>query len=303
MKRTLAALVAALTAALCLMLLAFFAPSLNSGPTDVPVAVSGTDSLPGDLDVRTYGSLDEVREAVRHRDAVGGVALGPDGATVVTATGAGQPYPTLLKGVGSGLAAHGTHVTYDEVAPLAAGDPGGTALTVLALPLAFGGMASAAVLSFTMKRRYALRVIGSLAFSVLGGLALAAILQFGFDAVGGSYAELAAVLAVGIAATSMVVLGLEALLGVPGLALGAVLTLFVSNPLSGMATGWQWLPAPWGAVGQAMPIGAAGTAVRSVAYFDGNGMTQAVTVLVAWIVVGAAPVGLATLRHRGTRGR
>lgn len=41
----------------------------------------------------------------------------------------------------------------------------------------------------------------------------------------------------GIAATSSVTAGLGALLGVPSAGLGAVLTIFVANPLSGQATG------------------------------------------------------------------
>jgi hypothetical protein len=87
---------------------------------------------------------------------------------------------------------------------------------------------------------------------------------------------------------------------VPGLALGAVLTLFVSNPLSGIATGWQWLPSPWGAVGQYMPIGAAGNATRSVAFFDGAGIAHSVWVLLAWIAVGVLLVGAAAVRNRRT---
>ena len=47
--------------------------------------------------------------------------------------------------------------------------------------------------------------------------------------------------------------------------------LFISNPISGLATGPQWLPHPWGTIGQFLPVGAAGTALRSVAYFDGRG--------------------------------
>lgn len=68
--------------------------------------------------------------------------------------------------------------------------------------------------------------------------------------------------------------------------------MFVANPLSGMATGWQWLPQPWGAIGQQLPIGAAGTALRSVAFFDGTGMTHALIVLVCWAAAGLLLIAL-----------
>ena len=59
----------------------------------------------------------------------------------------------------------------------------------------------------------------------------------------------------GIAAISLTVLGLNSLLGLAGIGLGAVLMLFVANPLSGLATGAAWLPSPWGTLGQYLPLG------------------------------------------------
>ncbi|MDN6845311.1 MAG: ABC transporter ATP-binding protein [Corynebacterium variabile] len=218
--------------------------------------------------------------------------------TIYTAAGAGQSCKTLLTNLGSGLEDQGMTVTYDEVAPTTEDDPNASGLSVLALPLAFGGMISAALLSLTMKKRYSLRVIGSLSFSVIAGFLVGAILQFGFGTFDANYWELSLILALGIGGTSMYVLGLESLIGYAGLGLGAVLTLFVSNPLSGIATGWQWLPSPWGMIGQYLPIGAAGNAARSVGFFDGAGATHSVVTLIVWVLIGLGFVGLATLKDR-----
>ncbi|MEJ6550232.1 ABC transporter permease [Corynebacterium sp. USCH3] len=286
-----------LTAAVSLMLLAFLSPQMNSGPEDIPVAVTAPDPVVAQLsenfDVTTYDNPSDARDAVLDRDAVGAVTVTPEGATVYTASGAGQPYTQVLAGVAERMDA-----TVEDVAPTTPDDPNAGGLSALALPLAFGGMVSAAVLSMTMKKRYGLRIIGSLVFSVLAGLAVGAILQFGFGTFDGNYWETAGVLALGIAGTSLFVLGLESLIGFPGLGIGAVLTLFVSNPLSGIATGWQWLPSPWGAIGQYLPIGAAGNATRSVAFFDGAGIAHSVWVLLAWVVIGLAMVGVASVRYR-----
>ena len=67
----------------------------------------------------------------------------------------------------------------------------------------------------------------------------------------------------GIAATCFSVLGLGQLLGNPGIGLAAVLLVLVGNPLSGLATGPEMLPPPWGTIGQLLPPGATGTLMRS----------------------------------------
>lgn len=302
MKTTLklGGIILGLTAAVTLMLLSFLAPQMNSGPDNIPVAVSAPEPVVGQLsenvEVTSYDDPADARQAVLDRDAVGAVTVTPDGTTVYTASGAGQPYTQVLTGVAEGMDAQ-----VKDLAPTTQDDPNAGGLSALALPLAFGGMVSAAVLSITMKKRYGLRIIGSVVFSLLAGLAVGAVLQFGFGTFDGNYWETAGVLALGIAGTSLFVLGLEALIGFPGLGIGALLTLFVSNPLSGIATGWQWLPSPWGAIGQYLPIGAAGNATRSVAFFDGAGIAHSVWVLLAWVVLGMGLVGLAALRyHRFT---
>ena len=106
-------------------------------------------------------------------------------------------------------------------------------------------------------------------------------------------------LALGVAAISLFVLGMESLLGYAGFGVGGLLMMFIANPLSGMATGWQWLPSPWGFIGQLLPIGSTGTLVRSVAFFDGHGIGMPLTVLFIWVIVGVAlTIGGAAKKQR-----
>lgn len=109
------------------------------------------------------------------------------------------------------------------------------------LPLIFGGMASAVLLAIQLTSA-GQRTLGAVGVAVLGGLVTAAILQPWFHSVDGNFWLLWAGLALGILAISSTILGLYALLGFPGVGIGAVLMLFVSNPLSGFAAGPQWLP-------------------------------------------------------------
>lgn len=296
----LVAIVLGLAAVICLMLFAFTAPALNSGPAKLPLAVSGpaeaTDQLVATLaesgsdtfDVTNYASAEDGADAITSREAIGGIAIDSGGITIQTAAGAGTPYAGVLQGIGTRLEAGGQSVTYDELAPTTEDDPTGSGLGSLGLPLLFGGMAASAALVFAYRGKSWHRFAAVSSLAVVAGLAATAVLQFGFGVVDDNYLLIAAGVTAGILAIAFPVLGLESKIGTAGLGVMAVLLLFLSNPLSGLATGPQWLPDVWGDIGQFLPIGAAGTVVRSAAYFDGAGATTAWIVLACWALAGLA---------------
>lgn len=297
-------IVLGLVVVLTLMLLAFAAPALHSGPEDLPLAVSGPEQgvsrvtaaleerSPGTFDVTTYDSADEAADAIRDREAIGGIAVDRSGVTIQTAGGAGASHTQLLTGVGSGLEQSGQEVEFTELAATTDDDPSTIAVSTLGMPLVFGGMATAALLLLGYRGPTGARFGGAAALALLGGFTVAAILQFGFGAFDGPYWQISLGIAAGIFAISSVVLGLGALMGAPGIGVGAVTMLFVANPLSGLASGPEWLPQPWGEIGQYLPVGAAGSLIRSVAYFDGGGAMRPLLVLLVWMVAG---LGLAAL--------
>ncbi len=308
----LAGLVAALATVICLMLLAFATPALHSGAHDLPLAVSGPPAAtsriaalldqkaPGTFAITTYADSAAGADAITHRDAIGGIAVDASGVTIQTAAGAGTPYKALLTAMGTQLQAEGQHVSFTELAPTTADDPAGSGVTSLGMPLMFGGMAASAVLLMAYKGRARNRFLGSASLAVIAGFAATAILQFGFGAFAGSYLLTSLAVTAGILAISFCVLGLEQRFGTAGLGIMGVLLLFVSNPLSGLATGPAWLPGIWGQIGQFFPIGAAGTAVRSAVYFGGAGATRAWIVLAAWAAAGLA-IGLVSSTARRAR--
>lgn len=314
MSARLVGVVVGLAAAVSVMLLAFALPSSHSGAHDLPLAVSGPSASvqqltaaldkahPGAFEVTTYSDGAAVSDAIESRDAIGGISVTSQGVTIRTASAAGAPYGPLLHTVGAALQEQNrTPVTYADVVPYTQDDPTGASFSALGLPLAFGGMISAVVLSTLFRDRIVLRVVGSISFAILAGLSVTAILQFWIGSVDGSYWLTAASLSLGVAAISLTVLGLESLLGYAGLGVGAVLMMFVSNPLSGISTGSAWLPDPWGTVGQLLPIGAAGDLVRSTAFFDGAGGARPVAVLGIWALLGLFLMGLSRWRKRATQ--
>jgi hypothetical protein len=147
------------------------------------------------------------------------------------------------------------------------------------------GVAGAALLTHVLPGTVA-RLAGAVSLAVLAGLAMAAVLQFWLGSLEGSYWANAGVLALAIAASATVLLGLQRLLGYAGLGLGAAVLLLLGNPLSGLNGAPELLPQGWGELGQLLPPGAAGTALRSAAFFDGAGAGQALVVLGCWLGVG-----------------
>ncbi|CAM2758223.1 hypothetical protein [Skermania piniformis] len=147
-------------------------------------------------------------------------------------------------------------------------------------------MAASAALIFAYRGPTRNRLLAVSGLAVVGGLATTAILEFGFGAYEHNYLHISGAVAAGILAIAYPVLGLESKIGTAGIALMGVLLMFLGNPLSGLGTGPEWLPGIWGEVGQLLPIGAAGTVIRSAAFFDGAGATHAWIVLVCWALAG-----------------
>lgn len=82
------------------------------------------------------------------------------------------------------------------------------------------------------------------------------------------------------------IVGCTSLLGRAGIGLSAVETMFVSNPLSGATMPWQFLAAPWGAMGQHMVPGASSSLIRSLSYFPEASTAQQRWMLGVWTLGG-----------------
>jgi hypothetical protein len=141
------------------------------------------------------------------------------------------------------------------------------------------------------------RVTAALVAAAAAGLTLAAMLQYWFGALEGSYWANAGVIALAVAAVALTVAGLRQLLGMAGIGLAALLMMLLGSPLSGVATAPELLPTGWATLGQLMPPGATGAALRATSFFDGVGVGTPLLVLGAWLLAGAA---LALLPERRT---
>jgi hypothetical protein len=309
---TVARAVVLLTASIAVLLIAFAWPSVRSSVHDVPIAVAGPAAavdqvsaaldqrLPDGFEITEVAGTAAAEQLIRDREVYGAIDLSSGSPQVIVASAASAAVAQTLQGIATGLSqpqGTSTAVAVRDLAALPADDPRGAGLAAGALPLVMGGLLAALLLT-RLVRGTARQVTGALAFAITSGLAVAAILQFWFGSLGGSYPANSGAIALSIAAISLSILGLASLLGYAGFGLGAVTMMLIGNPLSGTATAPEMLPGWSGTLGQLLPPGAGGQLLRSTAFFDGHGATHSTIVLITWLALGVVLCLASGLRAR-----
>ena len=187
----------------------------------------------------------------------------------------------------------------EDLAPPAVDDPRGAGLAASALPITLAGLLPAVALVFALKREVWTRFAAVVIFAGLAGVSIAALLRYVLGSIDANFWGVAGGLTLGVLAAGLSMLGLGSLFGRVGLVLGALTALLLGNPLSGLTSAPEMLPAGWGQLGQWLPQGANATLLRSTAFFDGAGGTLPIVVLTCWSLIGVALIVAAGLRQRG----
>jgi hypothetical protein len=296
-------LIAVVAAVLAPVLLAcaFLIPGHSPKPNGLPIAVVGAAGPAGQqaakLDrsgfaVRHLSSPAAARSQILDRRVYGAIVLAGDKpARVLIASAASYQVAQLLQ-----QTAPGAKPT--DVRPLDPDDPNGTSLNLLVLPIVFTAtfiaLAGVALLPAAgILRRLALAVVGAL----LGGFSLMVVGRYVIGVIPGPWLREGAVLSLGVLSMALPIGGLVRLLGFRAMMLGFLFFTVLGNPGSGLASAPELLPSPWHPLGAWLPVGAAGTALRNVAYFDGAATLQPLLVLAGWAVVGVLFLALGERRH------
>ena len=305
----------ALAGVVAVVVLAFSWPAVTAEPHDLPIAITGPAEAvdaaeeavdaqsPGAIAFHEVGARDDAVEAIETRKAYGAIVLGTE-PEVLTSSASSLAVAQLLAGVATqleegvnaqaaaaaqaaGAPAAPPHldVPVTDVVPLAETDLRGTGLTAALFPLVLGGMLGGIAISLAVIGAMR-RVAAVLLYSVFGGLALTAILQGWFGSLQGDYWLNAAAIALALAAIAAPITGFVALMGRAGIAVGPIVMLLFANPISAAAIPKEFLPTPWGEIGQWFPPGAAGTLVRDLSYFPAADSTFPWLVLSAWAAGG-----------------
>lgn len=186
------------------------------------------------------------------------------------------------------------------VVPLSESDSSGSGIAIAAFPLVMGGTIGG-VLSLTLIKGTWRRFATASLYAVIAGAVTALILNVWFGFIPGDFATLWAAFGATYLATASFMIGMGALL-VPaaGLGLGAVVTMFIGNPISGASMPGVFLPGAWGQIGQMMVPGASSALLRSIAYFPEAATSGQWLVLGSWMAVGllAGVIGWALKERR-----
>lgn len=186
------------------------------------------------------------------------------------------------------------------VVPLSESDSSGSGIAISAFPLVIGGILGGSFSALRVNgtwRRFATAAL----YAVIGGALTALILNVWFGLIPGDFATLWAAFSATYLATASFIVGVSALaVPIVGLGAGAVVTMFIGNPISGATMPSVFLPGAWGAIGQMMVPGASSTLLRSIAYFPEAATSGQWLVLGSWIACGllAGVIGWALKERR-----
>ncbi|MDT0610937.1 ABC transporter permease [Streptomyces lancefieldiae] len=308
--RRMAAIVVLVPVMVALALWAFAWPAARTAPRDLPLGVAGPTAAvaqmeqrltqkEGAFEIHRYADEAAARDALQERTVYGAVVVTDGGPKLLTASAAGPAVAQLLQqAVSAQASATGASVQVVDVVPAPEADPRGAAVSASVLPLALAGVAAGATVTLLGLR--GLRAVGTLVgAAALTGLVATAITHSWLGVVTGDWWAVAGVLGLSTLAVAAGPAGLGALLGRPGIGLGALLVVLLGNAFSGVASAPEMLPRPAGAIGQWLPPGAGGSLLRSVSFFDGAAATGPVFTLTWWVVLGLGAVLLGgTLRRR-----
>jgi hypothetical protein len=102
-------------------------------------------------------------------------------------------------------------------------------------------------------------------------------------------------------AVSIVVAAGARIMGVAGVALGALVLVLLGLVSSGGPLGTEFLPDAYRAIAPWLPVGPSFSALRGVLYFDGAGAGEPVILLVGWATVGIVAIAAHGLGRQAQR--
>jgi hypothetical protein len=301
------------------VVLAFMWPAITSTVKDFPIAVAGPseqvtaftgaidENASGRFNVTEAADRDAAVRSIEEREVYGAVILG-QAPEVLMASANGAVTSQIMSQIAgqlqqqvNAIVAQQTKaaqqagapapdpivVTVTDVVPLASTDERGTGLTAAAFPMVLGGMLGGIVVSLLVAGVWR-RLVSLTAYAVIAGAGLGAIMQAWFGVLQGDYLANTSAIALSLFATGAFIVGMSALIGPPGIAVGAILTLLIGNPISAAAQPLEFLPESWGAIGQWFVPGASVTLLRDLSYFPETDATMPWLVLAGWALVGVA---------------
>ncbi|MGW7051436.1 ABC transporter permease [Streptomyces sp. NPDC054887] len=243
-------------------------------------------------------ALDEQEEFAILRTRGAGVEL-----DVAGASGASVAQVLAETGVKVGRQT-GVPVVIRDIKPLQEGDPRGLALFYVSLAAVIIGFVGAIQLSVHARAlNPAERIAFTVAYSLLGAFAIAAVVDWLLGALDLPFAESWLILALTMFTSGMVFTMFNTLIGRWAMLPTWGLMVLLGNPSSGGAVSWPLLPSALGHIGRWLPPGASVNAQHTAVYFEGHQHLFPFLVLGGWALVACTVFGVYRHRHPGGRDR
>ena len=176
-------------------------------------------------------------------------------------------------------------VVVTDVVALSSDDPTGGGLTAAGFPIVLGGMLGGVLISLLVVG-VGRRLLALIVYAIVAGALTTLVLQTLLHVLQRDWLTNATGFGISMLATAALVVGFNSLLGPAGIGVGAVISTLIGNPISGASLPYQFIPAPWGDVGQFFVAGAASNLVRSLSYFPNADTGKQWLVLGGWTIAG-----------------
>ena len=294
-----------------LFISAFLWPMTTATPKDIDLGIAGPAEATAGIEqvlatngkdtfnVTNYENAEAATDAIKAREVSGAVVVSADGIQVLTASAGNAQASQLLTQMASGIqtqmqqAGQTVPVAVEDVVP--AGSTGAAANFTI-LPALIAGL-TGSVVAFLLVQRPSRRIATLLVASVGAGLLGALLVGPAFNVLPGNYWMMALAIGTGAMAVGSFISGLGALLGAPGLGLGALTIVLFGNPWGGMMMPSEFLPTPWSTIGSFMPNGAIINLMKSIGFFPEASTGREWLILLVWIAVGLTMLAAGSYLH------
>ncbi|WP_028815529.1 membrane protein [Streptomyces flavidovirens] len=289
----------------------------NPTPHRVPTAVVGDMEAPRErtfvtglekalntsLVLTRYGTGAEAREAVEEQEEFAILRTRGTGVELDVAGASGASVAQVLAETAAKVGQQtGVPVLIRDIKPLQDGDPRGLALFYISLAAVIIGFVGAIQLSVHARAlNPAERIAFTVAYSLLGAFAIAAVVDWLLGALDLPFAESWLILALTMFTSGMVFTMFNTLIGRWAMLPTWGLMVLLGNPSSGGAVSWPLLPSVLGHIGQWLPPGASVNAQHTAVYFPDHQHLFPFLVLAAWALVSCTVFWVYRHRHPGGR--
>lgn len=294
----------------------------NPTPRHIPTAVVGAETGPdgappeekvfadgmekalnSSLRLTAYPSYDAAKRAVEEQQEFAILSPHGRGVQLDVASAAGSSVAQLLTTAAPQVGKEvGVPVRIQDIKPLQQGDPRGLALFYISLAAVIIGFVGAIQLSVHARAlNPAERIAFTIAYALLGGLAIAAVVDWWLGALDLPFLESWLILALTMFTSGMVFTMFNTLMGRWAMIPTWGLMVLLGNPSSGGAVSWPLLPSVLGHIGRWLPPGASVNAQHTAVYFSGSQHVFPFLVLAGWAVLSCTVFWVWRHRHPGGR--